>query len=64
MLVELVTQFKMEEEEEDRVLLNALGVTSANPEDIERDIIEKVVFLYYMLFPCLDLLNFFSNMRK
>lgn len=32
----------MEEEEEDRVLLSALGVTSANPEDIERDIIEKV----------------------
>ncbi|KAL8029145.1 hypothetical protein ABFX02_14G209200 [Erythranthe guttata] len=31
----------MDEEEEDRVLLSALGVTSANPEDIERDILEK-----------------------
>ncbi|KAH6771358.1 chromatin remodeling 8 [Perilla frutescens var. hirtella] len=31
----------MEEEEEDRVLLSALGVTSAYQEDIERDIIEK-----------------------
>ncbi|XP_027094820.2 protein CHROMATIN REMODELING 8-like [Coffea arabica] len=28
----------MEEEEEDRVLLNRLGVTSANPDDIERHI--------------------------
>lgn len=36
----------MEEEEEDRVLLSALGVTSANPEDIERHIIEKVVFVF------------------
>ncbi|CAA0815213.1 Protein CHROMATIN REMODELING 8 [Striga hermonthica] len=32
----------MDEEEEDRVLLSTLGVTSANPEDIERDILEKV----------------------
>ncbi|CAA2934044.1 CHROMATIN REMODELING 8 [Olea europaea subsp. europaea] len=31
----------MEEEEEDMVLLSTLGVTSANPEDIERDILEK-----------------------
>ncbi|KAL2540667.1 Protein CHROMATIN REMODELING 8 [Abeliophyllum distichum] len=31
----------MEEEEEDRVLFSTLGVTSANPEDIERDILEK-----------------------
>ncbi|KAG8370817.1 hypothetical protein BUALT_Bualt13G0022900 [Buddleja alternifolia] len=31
----------MDEDEEDRVLLNSLGVTSANPEDIERDILEK-----------------------
>lgn len=37
----------MEEEEEDRVLLSTLGVTSANPEDIERDILEKVVFAYF-----------------
>lgn len=31
----------MEEEDEDRVVLSTLGVTSANPEDIERDILEK-----------------------
>ncbi|PIN05063.1 Transcription-coupled repair protein CSB/RAD26 (contains SNF2 family DNA-dependent ATPase domain) [Handroanthus impetiginosus] len=31
----------MDEEEEDRVLLSTLGVTSANPEDIERGILEK-----------------------
>lgn len=30
------------EEEEDRILLSSLGVTSANPEDIERDILAKV----------------------
>ncbi|KAL9260251.1 CHROMATIN REMODELING 8-like protein [Drosera capensis] len=30
------------EEEEDAVLFNILGVTTANPEDIERDVIEKV----------------------
>ncbi|KAJ4954603.1 hypothetical protein NE237_011386 [Protea cynaroides] len=32
----------MEEEEEDRILLSSLGVTSANPEDIERHILTKV----------------------
>ncbi|KAI8523062.1 hypothetical protein RHMOL_Rhmol13G0045500 [Rhododendron molle] len=31
----------MEEEEEDRVLLSSLGVTSANPEEIERHILAK-----------------------
>ncbi|KAL1550126.1 Protein CHROMATIN REMODELING 8, variant 2 [Salvia divinorum] len=31
----------MEEDEEDRILLSTLGVTSANPVDIERDLIEK-----------------------
>ncbi|CAK9149998.1 unnamed protein product [Ilex paraguariensis] len=31
----------MEEEEEDRVLLSSLGIASANPEDIERDILEE-----------------------
>ncbi|KAK4408156.1 protein CHROMATIN REMODELING 8 [Sesamum angolense] len=31
----------MDEDEEDRVLLSTLGVTSANPEDIERNILEK-----------------------
>lgn len=29
------------EEEEDRAWLSSLGVTSANPEDIERDILAK-----------------------
>lgn len=32
----------MEEDEEDRILLRRLGVDSANPEDIERDILGKV----------------------
>ncbi|XP_077226571.1 chromatin remodeling 8 isoform X2 [Tasmannia lanceolata] len=32
----------MEEDEEDRYLLSSLGVTSANPEDIERDILTEV----------------------
>lgn len=40
----------MEEEEEDRVLLSSLGVTSANPEDIERDILAKVVNVYHTRF--------------
>ncbi|KAM7501478.1 hypothetical protein LguiB_000382 [Lonicera macranthoides] len=31
----------MEEEEEDKALLSSLGITSANPEDIERDILEE-----------------------
>lgn len=31
----------MEDEEEDAILFNSLGVTSANPEDIERDILQK-----------------------
>lgn len=33
----------MKEEEEDRVLLHSLGVTSANAEDIERNILEQVL---------------------
>ncbi|KAL6502913.1 Protein CHROMATIN REMODELING 8 [Orobanche hederae] len=33
----------MYEDDEDRVLLSTLGVTSANPEDIERDILEKAI---------------------
>lgn len=37
----------MEEEEEDRVLLSSLGVTSANPEDIERHILAKVATVYH-----------------
>lgn len=32
------------EEEEDRLLLNSLGVTSAAPEDIEQVILTKVSF--------------------
>ena len=35
--------FDSMEEEEDRIFLNSLGVTSANPEDIERDLLEKVL---------------------
>lgn len=31
------------EEEEDRLLLSSLGVTSANPEDIERDVLAAVL---------------------
>lgn len=31
----------MEEDEEDRVLLSSLGITSANPEDIERDVLAE-----------------------
>lgn len=31
----------MEEEEDDRALLTSLGVTSANPEDIERSVLEQ-----------------------
>ncbi|KAK9120682.1 hypothetical protein Syun_018299 [Stephania yunnanensis] len=31
----------MEEEEEDRILLHTLGITSANPEDIERDLLKE-----------------------
>lgn len=38
------------EEEEDRVLLSTLGVTSANHEDIERDILEKVTSLNNLRF--------------
>ncbi|GFP85416.1 protein chromatin remodeling 8 [Phtheirospermum japonicum] len=33
----------MDEEEEDRALLSTLGVTSANPEDIERDILKQAI---------------------
>lgn len=32
------------EEDEDRILLSSLGVTSANPEDIERNILSHVIF--------------------
>lgn len=45
----------MEEEEEDRVLLHSLGVTSANAEDIERNILEQVLILLlisYMALKC------------
>ncbi|KAL6563802.1 Protein CHROMATIN REMODELING 8 [Orobanche gracilis] len=33
----------MDEDDEDRVLLSTLGVISANPEEIERDILEKAI---------------------
>ncbi|MCD7461628.1 hypothetical protein HAX54_046700 [Datura stramonium] len=35
----------MEEEEEDKILLSSLGVTSANPEDIERDVLDQATRL-------------------
>lgn len=38
------------EEEEDRILLSSLGVKSANPEDIERDVLEKVYIISFCLF--------------
>lgn len=43
---------KLMEEEEERILLKSLGVTSANPEDIERDVIAAAVFasLLYLLY--------------
>ena len=44
----------MEEEEEDQILLRNLGVESANPEDIERDILAvrgKLDFFYLCLPP-------------
>jgi len=37
------------EEEEDAILLNSLGVTSANPVDIERDILDKVILVLLTL---------------
>ena len=60
----------MEEDEEDKALLSSLGITSANPEDIERDILEEVLFsnsvdyfsflhvsLHREIFSCLTCLN-------
>lgn len=35
----------MEEDDEDRLFLSSLGITSANPEDIERKILSEVAFL-------------------
>lgn len=34
------------EEDEDRVLLSSLGITSANPEEIERNILSEVLASY------------------
>lgn len=36
-------------EEEDRILLRSLGVTSANPEDVEREILAGVLALVFCL---------------
>lgn len=36
------------EEEDDRNLLSSLGVTSANPDDVERDVLAEV----YVWFSC------------
>lgn len=33
----------MKQEEEDNAFLSSLGVTSANPEDIERDVLQQVL---------------------
>jgi len=38
------------EEEQDRILLSTLGVQSANPEDIERHIFDKVFFYFIFNF--------------
>lgn len=37
------------EEEQDRILLSSLGVKSANPEDIERHVLEKVIPILFHL---------------
>ena len=53
------------EEDEDRVLLSSLGVTSANPEDIERDILSQVLILINCIFlyrHCLCCLRFVLKM--
>lgn len=36
-------------EEEDRILLSSLGVTSANPEDVEREILAAVLDLAILI---------------
>lgn len=41
------------EEDEDRILLSSLGVTSANPEDIERNILSQVHSLF-LFSDCID----------
>jgi hypothetical protein len=38
------------EEDEDRILLNSLGIASANPEDIERDVIAEVSAFTFLEF--------------
>lgn len=49
----------MKEEEEDKALLSSLGVTSADPEDIERDILEQVLLHIMHYVSCLFLQNMF-----
>lgn len=34
------------EEDEDKFLLSSLGVTSANPEDLEQTILDEVIFAH------------------
>lgn len=34
------------EEDEDQFLLSSLGVTSANPEDLEQTILDEVIFAH------------------
>lgn len=38
------------EEDEDRILLSSLGVTSANPDDIERDVLAAVLIWFHCSF--------------
>lgn len=49
------------EEEEDRILLSSLGVTSANPEDIERDVLAKVSALISIINSILKCYCFVDN---
>lgn len=49
------------EEEEDRAWLSSLGVTSANPEDIERDILAKVSLIFS--FPFFPVSNCLGNFQ-
>lgn len=38
------------EEDEDRILLSSLGVTSANPADIEQTILDEVILFLLLSF--------------
>lgn len=38
---------------EDQFLLSSLGVTSANPEDLEQSILDEVIFAHSVLLVCI-----------